>query len=101
MAKKQTELTIEGAGVAPVNVKAINDALDEYLPLKEKRCTITPKETAAKGKVVDAMHANMDKLSRNGEGAMVYRYEDLLVTLKAGKEKLLTKSASEGDDERD
>src|SRR5437899_4326500 len=73
MSKKQDELKIEGIGVSPVRIKEVDAALDEYIPIKEKRCTLTPKEVAAKEKVMEKMRKNADKIGADGEGALVYR----------------------------
>src|SRR5207245_1369444 len=103
MSKNQDELKIEGAGVSPVRIKEVDDALDEYIPIKEKRCTLTPKEVAAKEKVMEKMRKNAARIGADGEGALVYRYDDdTIVRLKHGKDKLQIKTASQdGEDDDD
>jgi len=94
MAKKQSELKIEGAGVAPVTVPEIDKLADVYIKERDKRMKQTPREVAAKGRLIDALHANADKL-RNPDGDIVYRMDDLLITLTPGKEKLQVRDVSE------
>jgi hypothetical protein len=56
----------------------------------------TPREVAAKGKLIDALHAHKDEL-QNADGDIVYRMDDLLITLEPGKEKLKVRDASQQD----
>jgi hypothetical protein len=94
MAKKQTELQIAGAGVAPVSLPQIDKLADDYIRERDKRMKQTPREVAAKGRLVEALHSNADKL-RNPDGDIVYRMDDLLITLTPGKEKLQVRDVSE------
>ncbi len=102
MAKEQNELEISGPGVTPVRIRVIDNALDEYIPLKEKRCKLTPQEVAAKLKVIEKMHEHADKLGKNGDGSLVYRRDDTLIVLKPGREKLSLRDANDdGEEEED
>lgn len=94
MAKKQTEMPIDGPGVAPVTVPEIDKLADEYIRERDKRMKQTPREVAAKGKLIEALHKHGDQL-RNPDGDIVYRMDDLLVTLTPGKEKLQVRDVSE------
>ncbi len=101
-ARKQPDLpNIEGPGVGQVKIDAVEQAAAQYIKERDKRCAMTPKEIAAKQKLLDALHANKEKLGTDGEGATVYRYDDLVITLKPGKETLSVKAAAtpELDDE--
>jgi hypothetical protein len=94
MAKKQAELKIVGPGVSPVSVPEIDKLADDYIRERDKRMKQTPREVAAKGRLIDALHAHADQL-RNPDGDIVYRMDDLLVTLTPGKEKLQVRDVSE------
>lgn len=92
---------IEGPGVAPVRIAKIDKLLDAYIVEKDKRCAMTPKEVAAKGKLVDAIHENAEKIGRDSDGTIVYRSGDHVVVLKPGKELLSVKDAPALGDEPD
>jgi hypothetical protein len=99
-AKKQADLpAMEGPGVAPVRIAAIDKLADDYIRERDKRVRLTPREVAAKSKLVDALHENADKIGTNAEGAIVYRYDTIVLILTPGKEKLQVKDVSETTDE--
>lgn len=88
MKPKQKDLPgIKGKGVAPIKIKPLERLADAYIEEKNKRCLQTPKEIAAKQKLIDAMHDHADKL-RQPDGSLAYRYDDTIITLTPGKEKL-------------
>jgi hypothetical protein len=97
MAKKQAELKIEGPGISPVSLPEVDRLADTYIKERDKRLKQTPREVAAKGKLIDALHANAAKL-RNADGDIVYRMDDLLITLTPGKEKLQVRDISEQEE---
>jgi hypothetical protein len=99
-AKKQADLpAMEGPGVAPVRIAAIDALADDYIRERDKRVRLTPREVAAKQKLVDALHENAQRLGTNPDGAIVYRYDTIVLTLSPGKEKLQVKDISEDTDE--
>lgn len=88
MAKKQNDLpAMEGPGVAQPKIQVIEDAAEEFSKLQEKRKRIKEQEDEALDRLVAAMHIHEEKLGRNGEGYLIYKYDDMLVTLKPGNEK--------------
>lgn len=93
--KAQAELGIEGAGVAPVVIPEVEAAADKYIKIKDARCKISPKEIAAKGELIDVIHKNREKLGQNAAGETIYRYDDLVIKLIPGPEKLSIKEARE------
>jgi hypothetical protein len=95
--KKQTELHIEGKGVSPANIPEIDKLADDYIKERDKRMKQTPREVAAKGKLIDALHEHADQL-KNPDGDILYRMDSLLITLTAGKEKLQVRDVSEQDE---
>jgi hypothetical protein len=97
MPKQQSELHIEGKGVAPVAIPEIDKLADAYIKERDKRLKQTPREVAAKGRLIDALHKHTDKL-RNPDGDIVYRMDELLITLTPGKEKLQVRDVSEQDE---
>jgi hypothetical protein len=84
---KQTELKIVGKGVSPVHIPELDKLAEAYVAERDKRLRQTPKEVAAKTKLIDALHKHSDKLI-TPDGDYIYRYDEMLITLSPGKEKL-------------
>lgn len=94
MAKKRSaraanqELGLEGRGVEPVRIQEIDDAIAEYVPLRDARVEASKHEVAAKKKLVDLIHAHKESLN-DGKGNLSYKMEDDgLLTLTPQEEKL-------------
>lgn len=95
---KQPDLpAIEGAGVAPVRIRAIDKLADEYITVRDQRVQLTPQEVSAKQALIGALHKHADKLGTDPSGAIVYRYDTIVITLEPGKEKLRVKNAEEDE----
>lgn len=60
---------------------------EDYVKERDKRLKQTPKEVAAKTKLIEALHFHADKI-RLPDGSLVYRYDEMEITLEPGKEKL-------------
>ena len=97
--KKQTELPIEGPGVAPVRIKELDDAVLTYVNARDRRMQLTEKEIEAKRDLIHLMHKHEEKLGRDGDGVLRYKYEDedFVAELKPGDETLKVKKAKEDD----
>jgi len=95
---KQSELKIEGTGVSPVRIAEVDRLAEAYVKERDKRLKQTPKEVVAKGKLIDALHANADKI-RQPDGSLVYRYDEMIVTLTAGKEQLKVKDIEKEEED--
>lgn len=85
--KQQEELHIEGEGVSRQSLPEVDQLAEAYIKERDKRLTQTPKEVAAKRKLIEALHANRDKITQP-DGELVYRYDEMRITLIPGKEKL-------------
>lgn len=93
---KQEELPgVEGPGVAPVRIPKLDKAVDEYVNERDARSEMSPKEKAAKQKVIDLMIQNQDKIGVNENNDLVYRCGDETVTLKPGKPDLRVRRLTE------
>jgi hypothetical protein len=100
--KKVVDLPgMTGPGVAPVTIAEINDLADDYIKERDKRCRLTPREVAAKEKLIASIHKHADKIGRNAAGMIVYRYDEQVITLAPGKEKLKIKDVSKDEDEEE
>jgi len=99
---KTTDLPgMTGPGVAQPRIKSVDDAAEIYIKERDKRCAMTPREIAAKQKLIEQLHTHADKIGRDRDGTIVYRYDDNIVILKPGKETLQVKETSHGDAEAD
>jgi hypothetical protein len=97
---KAKELPLgDGPGVGAVSIPEIDELAEDYFKEKEKRYKLTPKEVAAKGKLVDALHKHEAKLGKNDKGEIRYQFGDMVVVLKPGKEKLLVKEVDAFEEE--
>jgi hypothetical protein len=93
---------IVGKGVAPVSIPKINKLCDVYVAARDSRMSRLKDEVEAKTKLVDAIHDHIEQIGEDSNGEVVYRYEDTVITLKPGEEKLKVKavgSSGEGDEE--
>lgn len=93
---KQEEMPIEGEGVAPKRIKAIDVAADKYVEIRDTRMEWTEKECKARDNLVAKMKEH---------GLSMYRYGDHEVVLKEGDPKVKVKNvdatvtAGEAEDE--
>jgi hypothetical protein len=90
---------IEGKGVAPVRIASVDKAAAEYVRERDKRCRQTPREIAAKQKLIDLLHKNEDKIGRDDNGTLRYEFDETLIELKRGEETLKVKAAPAADEE--
>jgi hypothetical protein len=101
MARKTTDLPgIEGEGVSAVHIPEIDQLAEAYVKERDRRLKLTPKEVAAKLKLIDAMHAHAKKLTLP-DGTLTYRYDEMVITLEMGKEKLKVRDVSHDAEEEE
>jgi hypothetical protein len=95
------ELGLKGKGVERVSIRAIDNAIGRYVVARDERMELTKKEVETKTALIKVMRDNKDKLSVDAEGTIVYKHDDLLVTLKHGKDELKVKTdgSEDGSDE--
>jgi hypothetical protein len=79
MPKDQSEM--EGEGFNTPKIKAIEDAAEDYVTVRDKRMKLTDQEVTAKTKLIDVCKRHIDKLPVNGEGEHVYTYDEEVVIL--------------------
>lgn len=85
----QTEIP----GTEGFRCKEIEDAADDFQAKRDKRMQWTTKEVASKDALVVLLHAHAGEIGQDGNGAINYRYGDILVTLAPTEEKLKVKAA--------
>lgn len=83
---------VVGPGVAPVSIPKINKLCDAYVRLRDNHSGATKELTEAKEDLIEEIHAHEEEIGKDSNGEIVYRYEDLVVTLKPGVEKLKVKN---------
>lgn len=74
---KQTEIP----GMERPKIAAIESAAEKYVDLRDKRMKLLESEIAAKEKLVEAMQKSAEKLSQDGEGNLIYKYDEQVVIL--------------------
>jgi hypothetical protein len=79
---------ITGPGVAPVAIAEVNDLVDQYVTRRNRRMELTALEVESKRALIALLRANTDKLVADPSGTIVYRHNDLIVTLRTGKDEL-------------
>lgn len=77
MSKDQMEIP----GTERPKIKPIEEAARAYVDVRDKRMALTEKEVVSRAKLIDVMQKNADKLSVDGEGNRIYRFNDELVIL--------------------
>jgi hypothetical protein len=95
-----TELPgMTGKGVAPIQLPEIDDLVHDYVDKRDLRMERTRLEVEAKTRLITALRENADKLGTDKQGTIIYRHDDLVVTLKHGKDdlKVRTEGGEEGD----
>lgn len=96
------ELGLKGPGVAPVHIPEVDEAAAKYVKARDARQRCTVKEVEAKKELMDLLKANEKKIGRDAEFVLRYEYDDLLVMLLPGEDKLKVRKASDesgGDDD--
>lgn len=97
MAKTEELPEMHGKGVEVPSIKPIDNAIESYESEKDKRCKISPREIAAKGKLSELLHKNRDKLPLNEDGNPFYRYNGVDYTLEEKLKRSKVAGAGEED----
>lgn len=91
--EKPSELPgITGKGVAPLSIPEVEKAAKQYVRNRDARMEESKAEKDAKTKLIRSLHDNADKIGKDRNGAIVYRYEDMQVVLSPGKEDVKVKN---------
>lgn len=77
-----------GTGVSPVRIPEVDKLAEAYVKERDKRLVLTPKEVIAKHNLIAALHAHEKEIGKQPDGTLVYRFDEMVITLKPGKEKL-------------
>lgn len=93
------ELGLKGEGVEPLRIPELDQLAQKYVVERDKRLRMTPKEVAAKSELIEALHDYADKIGRQKDGSLIYRYGDMVISLIPGKEKLKVEDLTAGNDE--
>ena len=93
-------MPINGVGVAPIQIKAIDKLAVKYVNVRDERMELTKKECAARDALVAEVKAHADEIGHNDKGEIIYPFDDLKVVLKPGKDKITVRS-KDSDEEGD
>lgn len=88
-----------GPGVAPVQIDEVDTLVERYVKARNTRMDKTKLEVEAKSALIMSLRANADKIGKDSDGTIVYRHDDLVVTLKHGKDDLKVRTEGGEDDE--
>lgn len=78
-------------------IPEIERAADDYVKVRDKRMKLTEQEITAKASLIASMQKHQDKLSVNGDGQRIYRFDDEIVILDPGKVNVKVKTAHADD----
>lgn len=95
---KNEELGLKGKGVEPLRIAELDKLAEEYVKARDKRLVMTPKEVACKQMLIEALHEHQDEIGLQPDGRLVYRYDEMMITLAPGKEKLKVENVVDKDD---
>lgn len=96
MAKAQMEIP----GTERVSIPDIEDAAEAYVTVRDKRMALTEKEIAARTNLIDVVKGHVKELSPGEGGTLIYKYDDMVVVLKPGKDHVKVRhDADDSDDE--
>jgi hypothetical protein len=89
---------ITGPGVAPVAIAEVDALVEHYVEERNARMEYTKREVAAKTALIAALHANADKIGRGADGTIIYRHNELIVTLRSGEDKLQVRREEQSEE---
>jgi hypothetical protein len=92
MAKQATtELGLKGKGVAPVKIKELDKLAGIYISNRDARIEALHLEIEAKQILLAALHKHADQITMP-DGSLIYHFDESVITVTAGKEKLKVES---------
>lgn len=83
------------------HIEAIENAAQDYVKIRDRRMALTNQEISAKEKLMAQLLEHKRELSKNADGDYVYRFDDLLVLLKTGKDNVKVKAVDDDIDDSD
>jgi len=95
--QRSPELSLKGKGVERVSIPAIDRLADAYVTERDKRLKLTPREVAAKTKLIDALRQHSNRLQQP-DGTLLYNYDETIIRLEHGKDKLKVEAATHDEE---
>lgn len=93
---EQSELEIKGKGVERVVIGEVEKAAKSYVSFRDERMAVLEDEVKAKKALLETMHTNAERIGKDKDGSMIYRFGDKVIILKPGKEEVKVKIAPGG-----
>jgi len=93
------ELGLTGKGVERVQIKAVDSAIMRYVAARDERMELTKKEVETKKALIKLLRDNKEKIGStvvDGDEVITYMHDELIVTLKHGKDDLKVRSETGG-----
>lgn len=81
-----------GKGVERVSIPVIDKLIARYIGARDNRMELTKKEVEAKTKLIEALREHKARLTVDGDGTIIYKHDELVCTLKHGKDELKVKT---------
>lgn len=88
-------------GTEAPTIKAIEEAAEAYVSVRDRRMKLTEQEVTAKANLIAACEKHKDKLTPDLQGNRTYRYDEMIVVLKPGKDNVKVKTYHAGDEEEE
>lgn len=100
MSNQQELPNVEGPGVSkPEGIAELDNALRDYLAVRDPRMDLTKKEVPLRKVVTDLLHAHEATIGKDEDGIIRYKYNGKMVKLRPSKEKLsITNDESEEEE---
>jgi hypothetical protein len=92
---------LEIPGTEKPTISDIEDAAEAYVKLRERWQKLGEQLTTAKTALLTVMQKHAKDLSANGDGDRIYTYDDEIVILKPGQDKVKVKHATTAEEEDD
>lgn len=71
-----------------MSIPEIDALAADYVKERDKRTKLTPREIAAKGKLIEAIQKHRDEIGVQADGTITYRHDGQIITVEPGKVKL-------------
>ena len=78
---------MKGPGISPVKIPILDKLARKYVAHRDERLEALRHEVETKEKLVQAMHLHTAQI-KTPSGTLVYHYDEMVITLFPGKEKL-------------
>lgn len=79
---------MDGPGVGQPAIPSIDKLAKAYVSARDRRLKAKETEDVVLGELASEVHEHQEKLGFNQKGEINYRFDDFIITVKPGKEKV-------------